>query len=414
MTTEKMAAWNGRKIYTPDKVFAVNMQAIAMATERGADAVTNATIGTLMDDDGKLLVLSSVHAIFQSLHPEEYAAYAPIGGTAEFQAAAKQAALGLFLHRTKRHIAAVATMGGTGALRNAISNYSLIGDSVLIPDWHWATYDKIATEAGRAVETFPLFDAEGRFDRRAFSMKVRDILERQNRLVIILNTPANNPTGYALTKADWEDILSCMEEQNPASRIALVIDTAYIDFAGEEEEVRGFLEVVERMPAQVLPILACSFSKTLTMYGLRTGAMICLALTEEIAEEFRLCAEYSSRATWSNPTRAGQSIVEKIYADPALLRRVDEERGAIRNMLLRRGRTFEEAARDCRLPMLPFMAGFFCTLPAERPDVLCAALAQEGIFTVPLAKGLRVSIASVPEKACRTLPARICAVMDRI
>ena len=41
-------------------------------------------------------------------------------------------------------------------------------------------------------------------------------------------------------------------------------------------------------------------------------------------------------------------------------------------------------------------------------------LEKENIFLVPLAKGIRVSVASVSEEKCRLIPARIKAVMERL
>ena len=48
------------------------------------------------------------------------------------------------------------------------------------------------------------------------------------------------------------------------------------------------------------------------------------------------------------------------------------------------------------------------------PDEVGLELEKENIFLVPLAKGLRVSIASVSEENCRLIPARIKAAMDRL
>ena len=81
-------------------------------------------------------------------------------------------------------------------------------------------------------------------------------------------------------------------------------------------------------------------------------------------------------------------------------------------MLLRRGKAFEEAANECGLEMVPFDAGFFASIPCQNPDQVAARLEKEGIFLVPLAKGLRVSIASVSEEVCRMLPAKILAAME--
>ena len=91
-----MAAQNGRTIPKEDKIFGISRRANEMIEERGADAVVNATIGTLLDDDGDLMVLSSVDDTFMGLEPEEYAGYAPIGGIPAFRKAAVKAAFGKY------------------------------------------------------------------------------------------------------------------------------------------------------------------------------------------------------------------------------------------------------------------------------------------------------------------------------
>ena len=404
-----MAAQNGRNIPKEDKIFGINNRAHKMIEEKGKNAVVNATIGALLDDDGNLMVLSCVDEVLKSLHPSEYAAYAPIGGTPKFREGAMKEAFCDF--KPTRHVRAVATPGGTGAIRNTIANYSEYGDSVLTADWFWAPYGTIAGELGRSIETFPFFDENRKFNIKAFNAKVADMLDRQDRLVIIINTPAHNPTGYALTNEDWMGVKESLENQRADKKIALLIDVAYIDFAGDENEYRKFLPIVEEMPENVLPIMAYSMSKTFTMYGLRCGAMICLAPSEEIAEEFQAVCEYSSRASWSNSARIGQSIIERIYEDEKLKEKVTEERAEIRNMLLKRGQAFEEAAKEAGLVTVPFDAGFFVSIPCDNPDEVACKLEKEGIFVVPLAKGIRVSVASVSEEKCKMLPAKIKAAL---
>lgn len=80
-------------------------------------------------------------------------------------------------------------------------------------------------------------------------------------------------------------------------------------------------------------------------------------------------------------------------------------------MLLARGKAFEEAAGKVGLEIVPFDAGFFVSIPCENPDEISRRLEKEGIFLVPLAKGLRVSVASVSEKVCGMLPEKILAAM---
>lgn len=54
---------------------------------------------------------------------------------------------------------------------------------------------------------------------------------------------------------------------------------------------------------------------------------------------------------------------------------------------------------------------FSSPIPCENPDALSARLEKECIFLVPLAKGLRVSVASVSEEKCRLIPAKIVEAM---
>ena len=403
------ASPQGRNIPKEDKIFGINNRAKAMIAREGKEKVVNATIGALLDDDGELIVLSSVNDVFKNLSPKEFAEYAPISGTPEFKKAVKQDALRGY--EPKGFVEASATPGGTGAIRNTIANYTDRGDSVLVADWYWSPYGTIAAEQGRKVETFTFFNDERKFNAEDFRAKAESLLSKQQRLVIILNTPAHNPTGYSLTTEDWNNVKAVLESLPADKKITLLVDTAYIDFAGDEEEYRSFLPILEEMPENVLTLISHSLSKAYTLYGMRCGALICLAKTEEIAEEFKRVCEFSSRASWSNCARAPQAILSKIYSDPELKAKVFEERQGYREMLLRRGRAFEKAAAECGLEMVPFDAGFFASIPCSNPDEVAARLEKEGIFLVPLAKGLRVSLASVSEEVCCSLPARILAAM---
>lgn len=405
-----LARGNGRHIPQEDKIFGISNRAKAMIAEKGADKVINATIGSLLNDEGNLVVLSSVDKVFKHLSPRDYADYAPIGGIQPFREAVQKAAFGS--HQPEGFIEAVATPGGTGSLRNVISNYSDGGDRILTSDWHWAPYNTIAGEIGRSIDTFEFFNDKRKFNVESFAEKVKELLGVQESLVIILNTPAHNPTGYSLTLEDWDNVIEVLcDASNCGKAIALVIDAAYIDFAGDEEEYRRFLPKLEKLPENVISIMAYSLSKTYTLYGTRCGAMICIAKTREIADEFKRVCEYSSRGSWSNSAKVAQVILSRIYGDRELLENVNSERAYYREMLSKRGRAFTEAAEEAGLEIVPFDAGFFISIPCDNPDEISARLEKEGLFIVPLAKGLRVSVASISEEKCRKLPAMIKAAM---
>lgn len=401
-----LARGNGRHIPQEDKIFGISNRAKAAIAKYGKDEVVNGTIGSLLDDDGELVVLKSVDEVFKHLSPKDYAEYAPIGGIKPFRDSVKKAAFGN--HVPDGYIEAVATPGGTGSLRNVISNYSDGGDKVLTSDWHWAPYNTIAAEIGRSIDTFCFFTEEGKFNVESFREKTLELIAAQESLVIILNTPAHNPTGYSLSLEDWDDVIEVLGEAAKAGKaIALVVDVAYIDFAGDEDEYRCFMPKLASLPENVISIVAYSLSKTFTLYGTRCGAMICVAKTQEIADEFKRVCEFSSRGSWSNSAKVAQVILSRIYGDPHLLDEINKERAVFREMLLKRGKAFEEEAARVGLEILPFDAGFFVSIPCDNPDEVSKKLEAENVFLVPLVKGVRVSVASLPESVCRKLPAII-------
>jgi len=405
------ASQQGRNIPKEDKIFGINNRAKAMIAKEGKDKVVNATLGALLDDKGDLIVLSSVTEVFRNLAPNEFAEYAPIAGTPAFREAVKKDCFRNY--EPKGFVEVVASPGGTGAIKNAVANYTDRGTKVLFADWFWAPYKSIAEEMGKGFENFTFFNEERKFNTASFEEKVNALLAVQDTLLVILNTPAHNPTGYALTREDWDGVKAVFEKTPSGKKITLLVDTAYIDFAGDEDEYRSYLPVLEEMPDHVLTLIAHSLSKAYTLYGMRCGATICIAKDKAIADEFRQVCEFSSRSTWSNCAKAPQVILTKIYEDEDLKARVYEERKQHRDMLIARAKAFEAAAAECGLETVPFDTGFFVSVPCSEPDKVCALLEEEGIFLIPLAKGIRVSIASVAEDICRKIPARIKAAMDK-
>lgn len=387
---------NDRTIPKEDKVFAVSGRANAAIAKKGKEQVINATIGALLDDNGDIVVMSSVMEAIGTLKPADYAAYAPIAGVPEFKEAVQKALFADYI--PKGHVAVCATPGGTGSLTHAVANYTNIGDEILTHDWCWANYKGIADEHGRGIRTFRFFDEDGALDAASLKAELDDLAGRQDQVLLIINTPAHNPTGYSLTNENWDDVIDIV---NAAScKVVLFLDVAYIDFAGEPEEVRSFLPKLEGLKDHVLVLFGYSASKTLTAYGMRCGATVCLANTAEEAEEFTRAAGYTARSTWSNCNRSAQVVMGKIYSDDALQTKVDEERRMYRDMLLERGRIFEQTLRDNGVKSVPFTAGFFITVPTDDPAGVCAKLEEQDIFCLALAKGIRVSVASISKEKC--------------
>ena len=321
-----MVAKHVNTVRSEDKIFALNREAGNAVLQFGKEKVVNATVGSILDEDEKLAVLPSVLETLRNLPDSEFAAYAPILGTPDYLESAIQATFKEY--RPEGYIKAAATPGGSGALRQTIWNYSEIGDTILTSDWYWGPYKTLAEENLRKLSVFSLFDNEKRFNLNSFEMKVKELLIRQNSLVILLNSPAQNPTGYALSDEEWEQVIMIIKREalDESKKITLICDIAYIDYAGRASDTRRFMRLFSGLPSNVLVVVAFSISKSLTMYGLRTGAAVCVSSDKGVAEEFSSVFEASNRGTWSNGTRCGMKLLSVIMNDKELLHKVDEER----------------------------------------------------------------------------------------
>ncbi len=394
-----------------DKIFGVAAAANKAVQQFGRDKVTNATIGAILDDEEKLVVLPTVEKAWRAVPMTEIINYAPIAGLPEYLDAAIN--LTFADNKPDAYIKAVATAGGSGVLHHVIWNYSEIGDTVLTSDWYWEPYDVLCGDALRKLETFTLFDDTLKFNQQAFEAKVKSLLDKQNNLVILLNTPAHNPTGYSLTDAEWDRVLGFLKEcaANQSKRIVPLIDIAYLDYAGEKNAVRAFMKKLGGLPANILPILAFSMSKGYTMYGQRTGAMIGVSSSQDIIQEFADINSFTSRATWSNINRGCMRMVAMIMSDKAQQTAMEQERDIYYKLIQERAAIFTKEAQEVTLKMLPFVAGFFITVPAGNPEGACKKLQEDNIFAVPLGQGIRIAVCAVPRAKMPGMATKVAAAI---
>ena len=411
--TMSIAAKHAKGKSAQDKIFGANAAAVAAAAKYGKDAVTNATIGAILDEDEKLVCLPTVEDVFRGLSTNEMIAYAPISGLPEYLDCVLTAAFGN--SRPEGYIAAVATAGGTGAIHHAIWNYTETGDTVLCSDWYWGAYKVLCQDMGRNFTTYKMLDENNKFNLPALKEKVDELLSKQDNLLYLLNTPAHNPTGYSLSGEDMDGVLAILKEAAvPGKNIVFFLDVAYIDYAGEKEEVRKIFKKLSGLPANILCIVGYSMSKGFTMYGQRTGAMIGVSSDKSVIDEFAAINQYTSRATWSNINRPAMRTLATIYSDPELLAKVCAERDYYYQMIKARADLFTKEAEECGLPMLPYVAGFFLSIPAKNPDAICEKLHEDNIFAVPLAAGVRIAVCAVPLKKIKGMAAKVNAAMQAV
>lgn len=410
--TMSVAANHAKGKLAKDKIFGASAAANAAVAKVGKEKVVNATIGAYMDDEERLACIPVVEESYRNVPTNEFVGYAPISGLPAYLKTVIDLTFGDC--KPNAYIEAVATSGGSGAIHHAIWNYTEENDTVLTSDWHWGPYKVFCRDLLRNFDTFTLFDENLNFNVMSFMNKTKEILAKQNHLLAILNTPAHNPTGYSLSDSDWEHVMWILREaaKDTSKQIVLMVDIAYLDYAGEH--ARDFMKKFENLPDNFLVLMAFSMSKGYTMYGQRTGAIIGISSNKDVITEFVNINQYSSRATWSNINRSAQYTLQAINNDPTLKARLMSERDGFYQSIRGRADVFMKEAAECGLEMLPYRAGFFLTIPAKNTDAVCERLHDDFIFAVPLASGIRIAICAIPQNKVYGMASKIKQAIDEL
>lgn len=411
----RMTAQHAQWPLVSDPIFEIAGRAKAAQAKFGKENVVDATIGAIMDDEGKLICFDSVYDVLKNLPNEKLAAYAPIAGTPEFLEAIQTITFAEY--KPDAYTRAFATPGGSGGLKIAVWNYTDLGDDILVADWFWGPYKTISEDAGRGLRTFQLFDENNNFNIQDFKEKYTKLVEDQKRALVILNTPAHNPTGFSISDAEWDQVIEIMQNlasKDEENRIILVVDTSYIDYAGKGTDQRKFFAKFSKLPKNMLVMVTASMSKGYTMYGQRIGAIIGISSSEDIVEDFFFSASHAGRANWSNGTRGAMETLVAIEKDPAKRAAFEEEKEACKVLLQKRGAAFVNAAKEVGLEILPYFDGFFVTMPYKDPKALQEKLTEYNIYTVALARGVRFAICAVDESVCAKAPAIIKKAVDEL
>jgi aromatic-amino-acid transaminase len=83
-------------------------------------------------------------------------------------------------------------------------------------------------------------------------------------------------------------------------------------------------------------------------------------------------------------------------------------------MMRHRAEVFAKEAQAAKLNTLPYIAGFFLSIPAKNPGAVCNKLHDDNIFGVPLAKGVRIALCALPSAKIAGMPAKISAAIAAV
>jgi len=388
-----------------DPIFALNAEAVRRR-EAGEDIV-NSTLGTLLDDEGRLATIPAVAEAYRRVPIERGAGYAPIAGPRVFLEAVVEDLFGR--SELARSAAAVATPGGTGALALAVNCFLEAGQSLLTSSYFWSPYQTIAEQSGRGLETFAMFTRGGRFDVDALGSALERAGRSQGRSLLFLNTPCHNPTGYSLDEHDWRALSGVLGAVAERQRLTVLVDLAYARYCAGDP--RAWARHLEPLIGQATLLAAWSASKAFTQYGARVGA--CVALEAEADERERVRAAMGAycRGSWSNCNHLGMLAVSECLRDSELALRVERERAELRGLLADRALSFTRLAALAGLVHPRYEGGFFVTVFAADSGRAAEHMRARGVFVVPVPGAVRVAICSTP---ARSLPRLVEALRDAL
>jgi aromatic-amino-acid transaminase len=383
------------------------------------DAIVSA-VGEVVDDHGVRAYLATfvqeAARIYRD-HPDQAVAYADIGGRPGYLDTSTRYILpGEF---AAGHVARVAVAGLASAIYTTLQVLAKRAD-VLVPEPYWPHYPGMVEDLEGRYHGFPLLNSQQIFNAEALAASLRKI-PAQGTVAIILNTPCHNPTGYSLTREDWQRLSEVVwEHADAGKRICLVIDTAYVDYHWRQPHSIQQDIVMPLMPLHERATLAIGWtiSKTFLAYGQRLGTLLMIASTPQQAEDLQRRIYHATMATYSQCSTVPQLAIEHLHADPQKLRQVHAEREPIRAMLARRNAAFEAALAQTGLVSLPGDGGFFRTveLPARVTALdVVRRLAEKRVAMVAASdQRLRIAICSVPEGKILGMCERISEVLEEM
>ena len=281
-----------------DTVFAIVKLAKEDKEKNGPENVIDASIGSLYGEDGELVALSTVFDNYDKIPHEVKASYASsFLGNDGFR---EQVYSWLFDGiNTTLHHEVIATPGGTGAVSLTFQSVLEQGQTVILPDIAWGSYKLMATQNNFKSVTYSMFDND-KFNMDSFKETVLNISKQQDKLLIVINDPCHNPTGYSMSKEEWTQVIDFLNEVSKDVPCVVINDIAYIDYSYNLENSRKYLELFNNIGDNLMFVLAFSISKSLTSYGLRCGAALVLGKNQDAVDLVKIVFEKGARATWSN------------------------------------------------------------------------------------------------------------------
>lgn len=386
------------KAQPADKILALVQEYAADPRETKIDL----GVGVYKDATGKTPIMRAIKAAEQKVWEEQTSkSYVGLAGDPAFSDAMIQLVLGDAVPRDR--IAAAATPGGTGAVRQAFELLQAASPEgrVFVSNPTWPNHVTILSYLGIEKVDYRYFDeATCGVD---FDNMIADLKTARRGDLVLLHGCCHNPTGANLNMSQWQEVVNVLLETGATP----MIDIAYQGFGdGLEDDAAGVRLVASSVPET---IIAASCSKNFGIYRERTGILIAISDQSSGTKVTQGNLAFLNRQNFSFPPDHGARLVTTILNDDALRADWQAELEAVRISMLglreQLAKELQQAAGSDRFGFIAQHRGMFSRLGIA-PDLVQKLKTDHGIYMVG---DSRVNIAGLNQETVPILAKAIIA-----
>ena len=289
----------------------------------------NLSIGIYFDNDGLIPVLDCVHqAEAQMLAASGPKPYLPMEGSGTARHAVQALLFGADHSAvTSGRVATLQTVGSSGGLKvgaDFIQRW-LPGSGLWVSDPSWDNHRAIFEGAGLTVSSYPYYDDSTgglKFDAMLAALQALP-----PRSVVLLHACCHNPTGVDLSPAQWTALIPVLRERE----LLPFLDLAYQGYGdGIQEDAYAIRALAS---AGLSFFIANSFSKSMSVYGERAGALSVVCADAAEADLVLGQLKATVRRNYSSPGIHAAGIVTRVLSDPALRASWESDVAAMRSRI---------------------------------------------------------------------------------
>jgi aromatic-amino-acid transaminase len=274
----------------------------------------NLSIGIYFDEDGRIPVLDSVRTAEAQLLADGGAKpYLPMEGAADARRAVQALLFGPAHEAVAAgRVATIQSVGSSGGLKVGADFLKrwFPNSGVWVSDPSWDNHRSMFEGSGFVVQTYPYYDAASGGVR--FDAMLAAIEQLPARSIVLLHACCHNPTGVDLTRAQWDRLIPLLKRRE----LIGYLDLAYQGYGDGLDEDAYAVRAMADSGAAFL--VANSFSKSMSVYGERCGALSVVCPTAREAELVLGQLKLTVRRIYSSPAKHAAGIMARVLTDTQL------------------------------------------------------------------------------------------------